>query len=180
KKYTALALSKSLNEQGIKATFRATGQTGIMIAGSGIPIDSVVADFVSGAAELLSPENDEDHWDIIEGQGSLFHPSFAGVSMGLLHGSQADALVLCHEPTRTHMRGLPHYPLPDLKECMDLNLIAAKLTNPAAEFVGISVNTSGLGVEDGDAYLKTLEKEFALPSVDAFRTGVKPIVDRLA
>lgn len=180
KMYTALAIEKEMRARGMKVSFSATGQTGIFIAGKGISIDAVVADFISGAVEMLAPENDPDHWDIIEGQGSLFHPSFAGVSMGLLHGSQADALVLCHEPTRTHMRGLPHYPLPDLKECMDLNLVAAKLTNPDAEFVGISVNTSGLGTEEGDAYLKKLEKEFGLPAVDAFRTGVKPIVDRLA
>ncbi len=111
KKYSALALEKGMRAQGLNADFRATGQTGVLIAERGVAIDAVVADFISGAAEWLSPANDEDHWDIIEGQGSLFHAAFAGVSLGLLHGSQPDALVLCHEPTRTHMRGLPHAPL---------------------------------------------------------------------
>ncbi len=179
KMYTTLAIEKEMKARGIKSDFRATGQTGIFIAGTGISIDAVVADFISGAVEVLSPENDDDHWDIIEGQGSLFHPSFAGVSLGLLHGAQADALILCHEPTRKHMRGIPHQPLPDLKECMELNLVTARLTNKNARFVGISVNTSGLSVEEGDKLLKDLEAEFELPCVDAYRTGVASIVDAL-
>ncbi len=179
KMYTTLAIEKEMKKRGMNADFRATGQTGIFIAGSGISIDAVVADFISGAVEVLSPENDADHWDIIEGQGSLFHPSFAGVSLGLLHGSQADALVMCHEPTRTHMRGIPHQPLPGIQECMDLNLQTARLTNKDATFVGISVNTSGLSVPEGDALLKSLEDEFNLPAVDAYRTGVASIVDKL-
>ena len=164
----------------MKVDFCATGQTGIFIAGQGISIDAVVADFISGAVEMLTPANDPDHWDIVEGQGSLFHPSFAGVSLGLLHGARADALVLCHEPTRTHMRGVPEYPLPDLQECMDLNLATARLTNKDARFVGISVNTSGLSTEEGDAYLAELEQKFGLPCVDAYRTGVASIVDKLS
>ncbi|HDO51642.1 MAG TPA: DUF1611 domain-containing protein, partial [Rhizobiales bacterium] len=114
KMYTALAIEREMLKQGRKATFRATGQTGILITGEGVSVDAVVADFISGAIEVIAPANEPDHWDIVEGQGSLFHASYAGVSTGLLHGAQADALVLCHEPTRTHMRGLPHYPLPEL------------------------------------------------------------------
>ena len=139
----------------------------------------MVADFISGAVEWLSPENDADHWDLVEGQGSLFHASFAGVSMGLLHGAQADALVLCHEPTRSHMRGLPHYPLPDLALCLERNLEAARLTNPKAAFEGIAVNTSGLSPEDGGDLLKKLSDDFGLPAVDPVRTGVAAIADRL-
>ena len=86
---------------------------------TGVCVDAVIADFMSGAIEWLAPAAAEDHWDLIEGQGSLFHPSFAGVSLGLLHGAQADALVMCHEPTRTHMRGLPHRPLPELGACIE-------------------------------------------------------------
>ena len=138
KMYTTLAIEKEMRDQGMNADFRATGQTGILISGSGVSIDCVVSDFISGAVETLSPDNTEDHWDVIEGQGSLFHPSFAGVTTGLIHGAQPDALVLCHEPTRTHMRGLPDYSLPELKTCMAANLAAAQLTNPNARFVGIS------------------------------------------
>lgn len=111
KMYTTLALEQEMRSRGMQADFRATGQTGILITGEGVSIDAVVADFISGAVEWLCPAADPDHWDLVEGQGSLFHPSFAGVSLGLLHGAQPDFLVLCHEPTRTHMRGLPHQKL---------------------------------------------------------------------
>lgn len=179
KMYTALSLEQELHARGIKADFRATGQTGILIAGSGMSVDAVPADFISGVIEDMSPDNQIDHWDLIEGQGSLFHPSFAGVSMGLIHGAQPDALVLCHEPTRTHMRGLPDYPIPDLKDCMEMNLKAAQLTNPATRFVGISVNTSAYNDTEAKQYLQTLEETFALPATDPFRYGVKAIVDAL-
>src|SRR4030095_1684084 len=88
KKYTALTIARALKARGVDADFRATGQTGLMIAGAGMPMDAVVADFEAGAAEILSPDAAADHWDVIEGQGSLFHPSYAGVSLGLLHGRQ--------------------------------------------------------------------------------------------
>ena len=94
KKYTALAIERAMQSNQIDASFKATGQTGILIAESGIAIDAIVSDFISGAVEWLSPDCDDNHWDIIEGQGSLFHPSFAGVSLGLLHGSQPDAFVV--------------------------------------------------------------------------------------
>ena len=179
KMYTALALEREMQVRGMMATFRATGQTGIFIAGNGVSVDAVVADFISGATEWLAPDNDPDHWDLIEGQGSLFHASYAGVSLGLLHGAQADALVLCHEPTRIHMRGLPEYPLPGIAECIAANETAARLTNPAAKWVGIAVNTQALGDEGADAYLAGLEDEHGLPVVDPVKTGVGKLVDNL-
>ena len=179
KMYTALAVEKEMRARGMKADFRATGQTGIFIAGSGVSIDAVVADFISGAVEVIAPENDPDHWDLIEGQGSLYHASYAGVSMGLLHGAQPDALVLCHEPTRTHMRGLPHYPLPSIEACMEANLAAARLTNPEARFVGISINTSRMAEDAVAPYLGQLEEQLSLPVVDPVRHGVARIVDLL-
>jgi len=178
KMYTALAIENEMKDRGFDVDFRATGQTGIFIAGDGVSVDAVVADFISGATEGLSPDNDPGHWDIIEGQGSLFHASFAGVSMGLLHGAQADALVMCHEPTRTHMRGLPGYALPDIKDCIELNERAARLTNPDARVIGLSVNTHALG--DGALdYLKKLEDQYGMPAVDPVKTGVGPLVDAL-
>ena len=179
KMYTSLAFEKEMRARGMNADFRATGQTGIFIAGDGVSIDAVVADFIAGAVEGLSPDNDPDHWDLIEGQGSLFHASFAGVSMGLLHGAQADALVLCHEPTRRHMRGLPAYPLPDLKECIDANITAARLTNPAVTCVGVAVNTSSMADGEAEPYLRHVEDDLGIPAVDPFKDGVAPIVDRL-
>ncbi|MFT6928165.1 MAG: putative NAD-dependent epimerase/dehydratase family protein [Psychromonas sp.] len=180
KMYTALAIEQEMLARGIKASFRATGQTGILISGSGVSVDAVVADFISGAVEQITPANDADHWDVVEGQGSLFHPSFAGVTLGLIHGAQADALVLCHEPTRTHMRGLPTYPVPEIQTCIDACLAAARLTNPAAHFVAISVNTSQLTKAQAQECLAEIEAEFALPAVDPFRQGVGRIVDALA
>ena len=179
KMYTALALEKALHEQGRKADFRATGQTGILIAGSGVSVDAVVSDFISGATEWLSPDNDAEHWDLIEGQGSLFHASYAGVTMGLIHGAQPDALVLCHEPTRKHMRGLPEYPIPDLAECIDFNLRAAKLTNPDARFIGVSVNTAALDDKAARAYLAETEQRLCLPTVDPVRDGVDALIAAL-
>jgi uncharacterized NAD-dependent epimerase/dehydratase family protein len=180
KMYTALALEKALRARNIDADFRATGQTGILICGSGVSVDAVVSDFISGATEVLAPAAADDaHWDVIEGQGSLFHPSFAGVTMGLIHGAQPDYLVLCHEPTRTHMRGLPHYPIPNIKACIDANLSAAKLTNPDVKFAGISVNTAALSEYEAEACLQELEATHGLPAVDPFRTGVDRLVDAL-
>ena len=178
KMYTTLALEKAMQAQGHKATFQATGQTGIMIAGKGIAVDAVVADFISGAAEIIAPANDPDHWDLIEGQGSLFHPSFAGVSLGLLHGSQPDALVMCHEPTRTTMRGV-NYPLPSLEACIALNLQTARLTNPAVRLAGFSINTSALSEAEAQQYLHSIQQQFTLPAVDPIRTGVDALVDVL-
>jgi len=179
KMYTALALEHEMKKHDISVDFRATGQTGILIDGAGVAVDAVVADFISGAVEWLSPENTPDHWDIIEGQGSLFHPSFAGVSTGLLHGAQPDVLVLCHEPTRTHMRGLPHYPVPDIAECMEQNLRVARLTNPRVRFAGIAVNTAALSEQDARACLDEMEQAYELPAVDPYRLGVVPIVDAI-
>jgi uncharacterized NAD-dependent epimerase/dehydratase family protein len=180
KMYTALACEKEMHARGLKADFRATGQTGIFIAGSGVSVDAVVADFISGAVEWLSPANEPDHWDLVEGQGSLFHASYAGVSLGLLHGAQADALILCHEPTRKHMRGLPHYPLPDLQACIDANVVAGRLTNPAVTCIGASINTAALTEPAARDYLRRVEDKLGMPAVDPFRTGVGPLVDRLA
>lgn len=179
KMYTSLALEQALRERGLKATFRATGQTGILIAGSGVSVDAVVADFIAGAVEELAPANDPDHWDIIEGQGSLFHASFAGVSLGLLHGAQPDLIVMCHEPTRSHMRGLPDYPLPDLQTCIDANLQAARLTNPNVRCLGISINTAQLTAAEAERLLQETAERLGLPCVDPVRTGVSALVERI-
>lgn len=179
KMFTALAIEKEMRGRGLNADFRATGQTGVLIAGDGVSIDAVVSDFISGAVEWLCPDNDPDHWDVIEGQGSLFHASYAGVTLGLIHGAQPDALVVCHEPTRTHMRGLPTYKLPDLEDCIDANLTAARLTNNAVRCVGLSINTAGLDAAAARDYLRATEDRLSLPCVDPVRTGVGALVDKL-
>ena len=179
KKYTALAIEKAMRARGMKADFRATGQTGVLIAERGVAIDAVIADFISGAAEWLSPENDPDHWDLIEGQGSLLHASYAGVSLGLMHGAQPDCLVLCHEPTRTHMRGLPHYPIPKLEDCIQLNLANGKLTNPDCKMLGVSVNTAALSEANAKSYLSETSDRLGLPCLDVMRGGADAFLDYL-
>jgi uncharacterized NAD-dependent epimerase/dehydratase family protein len=179
KMYTALAMDREMQARGRKSTFRATGQTGILVTGEGVPLDAVIADFMAGAVEWLSPENDDDHWDHIEGQGSLFHASFSGVTMALIHGGQPDALILAHEPTRTHMRGLPDYRLPSLDALRDTALPLARVVNPGCEVVGISVNTAAMGEDEALSYLEGLEREMGLPAADPFRQGAGRLVDAL-
>lgn len=179
KMYTSLSLEKSMIKHKLNVDFRATGQCGILIAGTGVAIDCVISDFLSGASESLSPAAENDHWDIIEGQGSLSHPAFAGVSLGLLHGSQPDALVICHDLNRSHMRGLPSSQFPSIEATINLNLQAAKLTNPAAKVVGITVNTSSVSIEEGQRICAKLSEQFSLPCVDPLRDGTDSIVATL-
>ena len=179
KKYTALAITKAMRSLGIGADFRATGQTGIMIAGSGIAIDAVVADFIAGAAETLSPDAPVDHWDVIEGQGAIFHPGYAGVTLGLLHGSQPDALVLCHDPSRDHISGFDGFPIRPLKETMEMYETLARVTNPAAQFVAISLNTSSMNDADARSLAESHANKYGLPCFDPLRFGVEEAVARI-
>ena len=179
KMYTSLAMDAEMQKRGMKSTFRATGQTGILITGGGVPLDAVVADFMAGAVETLTPDNDPDHWDHIEGQGSLFHVSYSGVTLALIHGGQPDALVLAHEPTRKHMRGLPDYALPSLDALRDAALPLARVANPACQVVGISVNTQHLPEDAALVYLEDVEARMGLPTVDTFRQGATRLVDAL-
>ena len=179
KKYTALALEREMKARGLNVDFRATGQTGIMISGSGIPIDAVVADFVSGAAEMVSPSNDADHWDVIEGQGSVFHPGFSAVSVGLLVGSQPDAFVVCTEAGRTHIKGWPSFELPSIEAVIQRTLDIGAQVNPSIRCVGISVNTSMLSELERAEYLAQLSSDYGLPAVDPIALGVCPLVDLL-
>jgi uncharacterized NAD-dependent epimerase/dehydratase family protein len=171
KKYTALVLAREFRRRGLDADFRASGQTGILIAGGGMPIDAVVSDFVAGAAEVLSPDADADHWDVIEGQGSLFHPSYSGVSLGLLHGSQPDVLVLCHEHGRQTILGLDDYPLPTLTEAINLHLELARRTNPRVRCAGVSLNTAKLSASQARAVLAEHRAQLGLPVADPMRDG---------
>lgn len=180
KMYTALALDASMRARGMKSTFRATGQTGILITGSGVPLDAVIADFMAGSVEYLTPDNDPDHWDIIEGQGSIFHISYSGVTLALIHGGQPDALILCHEPTRTHMRGLPDYSVPSLESVRDTTLALARVANPACKVVGVSVNTQHMEEAEALAYCREVEDRMGLPTLDPFRHGADRLAEALA
>lgn len=171
KKYTALALARAFADRGVDTDFRATGQTGILIAGGGIPMDAVVADFESGAAEMLSPDAAADHWDVIEGQGSLYHPAFASVSLGLLHGSQPDVIVICHDPRRKTVLGLPDFPLPSIEETIQLALMLGRRTNPQIRCAGISLNTSGMDEDVALALIGEERARLGLPAADPLRAG---------
>jgi uncharacterized NAD-dependent epimerase/dehydratase family protein len=179
KKYTALQLDRELCQRNVRSDFRATGQTGIMIAGRGIPMDAVVADFLTGAAELLSPENPADHWDIIEGQGGILHPGYLQVTIGLLVGSQPDAFVVCHDPLRTTISGWPHFKLPSIAEVIERTVAIGRLTNPSIRCVGISLNTSKVLAGERDGLLRRYAAETGLPCVDPLIGGVGPIADKL-
>lgn len=179
KMYASLAITRELNDRGVNARFRATGQTGIFIAGEGVCVDAVVSDFISGAVEALSPAMPADQWDVIEGQGSLFHPAYAGVTLGLVHGSQPDAIVVCHEAGRERMHEFEDFATPSLELAIARNLEAARLTNPNVRCVGVSMNTSRLPAEDAQKLLASTSRTLGLPCVDPVRTGVAAIVDRL-
>ena len=177
KKYTALALAKAFRARGLDADFRATGQTGILIAGGGMPMDAVVSDFEAGAAELLSPAASPEHWDVVEGQGSLFHPAFAAVSLGLLHGSQPDVFVVCHDPTRRHVLGLPDFALPAIEEVIDLTVRLGSRTNPGIRCGGVALNTSALAEAEAQGEIERTAARLGLPAADPIRGG--PAFDAL-
>ena len=179
KMYTSLAIEKAIRLRSVDTSFVATGQSGIFISGKGVAIDCVVSDFIAGAVEQISPENNQDHWDIVEGQGSLFHPAFAGVSLGLLHGAQPDALVLCHAEQRDHMRGIAGRKLPSFQETIEANLQAARLTNPDARFIGIAINTSMLNETEANEICANYEQKYNLACVDPVRHGVDKLLGNL-
>ena len=171
KKYTALALARAFQARGLDADFRATGQTGILIAGGGMPMDAVVADFEAGAAEMLSPAAPAGHWDVIEGQGSLLHPAYASVSLGLLHGSQPDVFVVCHQPGRQRMMGHEAFALPTMAEVIDLTVRLGRRTNPAIRCAGASLNTAALAPAEAEALMATESERLGLPVADPIRGG---------
>jgi uncharacterized NAD-dependent epimerase/dehydratase family protein len=177
--FAALAIERELKRRGRPADFRATGQTGILIEGSGICIDAVVSDFAAGAAEVLSPDNAPDHWDVVEGQGSLLHPSYAGVTLALVHGSQPDRIVVCHDAARRFMVGVDGFQVPTLEECIDAHLRAARLVNAAVEVAGVCVNTSQMSDADARTCLQEISARLGLAACDPVRTGVAAIVDSL-
>jgi uncharacterized NAD-dependent epimerase/dehydratase family protein len=177
KKYTALAITRAFAARGRAVDFRATGQTGILIAGGGMPMDAVVSDFEAGAAEMLSPDAAADHWDVIEGQGALFHPAYAAVALGLLHGSQPDVFVVCHHPGRERVLGYPDYPLPGIAETIDVNVQLGRRTNPAIRCAGVALNTSQLEAPAAHDLLARESGRLGLPVADPMRPG--PQFERL-
>jgi uncharacterized NAD-dependent epimerase/dehydratase family protein len=178
KKTVAIELDRAARALGLKSEFVPTGQTGIAIAGWGIAVDAVVADFLAGAAEWLVVEGARRGGDLlfVEGQGALVHPAYSGVTMGLLHGSAPHALVLCHRAGAEVVEGYPDHPLPSLAELVELHERASLPLRPA-RVAGIALNTRGLGDEDARLAAAAAEAETGLPADDPVRFGGDTLLD---
>jgi uncharacterized NAD-dependent epimerase/dehydratase family protein len=179
----ALELVRALERAGKRAAFVATGQTGIAIAGEGIAVDAVIADFIAGAAERLVCDAAESaDWVVVEGQGSLTHPGFSGVTLGLLHGSAPDLLVLCHDASRTDMKGFPGLPLRPLRDLVPLYEGAAtwsRRPGARAPVVAVALNTSELDPAGAARAAASAATQTGLPVADPVRDGPAG-ADRLA
>ena len=175
KMVTTLEIQRGLAAAGCDAKFLATGQTGIMITGEGVPIDCVVADFVNGAAEELVHRSAQHDYLLIEGQGSISHPAFSAVTAGLLHGCAPDALIYCYEAGREVVKGLDHVAIPPLKRQLAALETLANFRHPC-KCIGVAVNTRTLSPADAVAEIARAENEFGLPACDVYRDGPEKLV----
>jgi len=176
-----LQIVKDLNAKGLRTRFAATGQTGILIEGWGIAVDAVIADFIGGAAESLTLEAAKDaDVVLVEGQGSLIHPAYSGVTLGLLHGSCPRAMILCHQSSRTMIGDYggrePWVPIPKLSELVKIYEDAARSVFPA-KVIGIALNTYDLSDADAKAAIAEAERDTGLPATDPVRYATRPLVD---
>lgn len=176
KMVVSIEVQQGLAKRGHDTAFLATGQTGIMISGKGVPIDCVVADFVNGAAEQLVRQNEQHDFVLIEGQGSLSHPAFSAVTLGLLHGAAPDGLIFCYEAGRDYVKGLDQKAIPPLGQLMDAYRTLANLRHPC-KIIGIAVNTRTLSPEQADAEIQRVQAQFGLPACDVYRQGADVLID---
>lgn len=178
KMVTSIEMSRAARNQGIHACFVATGQTGIMIDGSGIAVDHVVSDFISGAAEKLVLERAHYQLLSIEGQGTIVHPAYSGVTLGLLHGSAPQGLILCHQPARKTLRHFNDFPVLPLSYLIDLY---EKLAQPIfpCKVLGISLNCFGMSDRDALQEIQKAEQETKLPATDPVKFGVSKFMDSI-
>ena len=178
KKTVAVELDLAARKRGLKSVFVPTGQTGIAIAGWGIAVDAVVADFLAGAAERLVVEGAARGGELlwVEGQGSLAHPAYSGVTMGLIHGSAPHAYVLVHKARATHVEGYPEHPLPELRDLIELHERCSLRLRPA-KVAAIALHTGGLDEPDARAEIARVAEETGLPTDDPVRFGADPILD---
>jgi uncharacterized NAD-dependent epimerase/dehydratase family protein len=176
----SLELDREARRQGLASTFVATGQTGIAIAGWGIAVDAVVADFIAGATERLVVEGHERGGELlhVEGQGSLVHPAYSGVTLGLMHGAAPHVLVLCHRAGATEIDGHPGHPIPPLRELVELHERIALPARPA-RVACVAVNTRGLSDDEARAAVAAVSEETGLPADDPVRNGAARLHDAL-
>ena len=175
-----LQLRDALRERGVKVAFVPTGQTGILIEGWGISVDAVVADFIAGAAERLVLEAAETNADIIlvEGQGSLIHPGYSGVTYGLMHGSLPHAMVMCGQPSRTEITNNPWVTIPPLADLIRMHELVLAPLRPSP-VIGVSLNTFDLSDADARAAIQTASRETGLPATDPVRYDSVPLIDAI-
>jgi uncharacterized NAD-dependent epimerase/dehydratase family protein len=176
KMVVAVEVAAGLNRAGTDAGFVATGQTGIMVAGSGICVDRVISDFVSGAAEKLILANQHHDVIVVEGQGSLFHPRYSGVTLGLLHGLMPDGLILCYEMGREVIFGMEEIPLPSLEKAVEFYESAANIMHPC-RVIGVAVNGQHYADADVAAECRQVEDRLGLPTCDVIRHGPEKLVE---
>ena len=177
---TQLQILGALRDRGIRTRFAATGQTGILIDGTGIGVDAVIADFIGGAAERLVVERANDaELILVEGQGSIIHPSFSGVTYGLLHGSMPHAQVMCAQPTRTAIRNHEWVAIPPLPEFIRMSEAAAAPIRPAP-VIAVALNTYDLAEDDARKAIERTQRETGLPTTDPVRYDPAPIVGAIA
>ncbi|HEX2496326.1 MAG TPA: DUF1611 domain-containing protein [Gaiellaceae bacterium] len=180
KKTVAVELDLEARRRGLRSVFVPTGQTGIAIAGWGIAIDAVVADFLAGAAERLVVEGSARGGQLlwVEGQGSLAHPAYSGVTMGLIHGSAPHAYVLVHKARATHVEGYPEHPLPELRDLIELHEQASLRLRPA-RVAAVALHTGALEERDAKAEIARVRDETGLPTDDLVRFGAGPLLDEI-
>jgi uncharacterized NAD-dependent epimerase/dehydratase family protein len=178
KKTVAVELDLAARERGLPSVFVPTGQTGIAIAGWGIAVDAVVADFLAGAAERLVVEGAQRGGELlwVEGQGSLAHPAYSGVTMGLIHGSAPHAFVLVHKARATHVEGYPDHPLPELRDLIELHERSSLALRPA-RVAAVALHTGELEENDARAEIERIEEQTGLPTDDPVRFGAGQVLD---
>jgi len=179
KMVAAVELSRGLQRSGVDAAFVASGQTGILVAGGGCAVDRVVADFVSGAAEKLVLANQHHDAMVIEGQGSLFHPRYSGVTLGLLHGLMPHGLVLCYEMGRKAVFGMEQYSLPPLSKVIEFYETAANIMHPC-RVIGLAVNGQKYSDDEVAAECERVGRELGLPACDVIRHGPDKLVEAVS
>jgi len=179
----ALELDIEARKRGLSSAFVATGQTGIMISGSGLPVDRIISDFVAGMVEemVLNFTNEYD-WVFVEGQGALNHPGYSPVTLGLVHGSMPDAMIFCHKAGTTQIEGYTDCPFPPLKRMIELNEDTVSWVRPdrPCKVAGLSIVTHGLSDEQARDAIKQAEDETGLPATDPLRFGVGVLMDALS
>jgi D-glutamate N-acetyltransferase len=175
---TILEMHKELRKRKVNSDFIATGQTGIAIAGKGVSVDAVIGDYIAGSIEHEIDISDAEGHELImvEGQGALTHQGYSSVTLGLMHGTMPDAMILCHQPAR--LKDDYGQPLPDLNAAIRLHEEVINFFHPT-RVVGIGINSVGLTPEEGRAACEAIERQTGLPAVDAFKDGAAKLVDGL-